>query len=122
VRRAARVDANHGLVRDRIRFVGRPCKDTSAYPEFCDLVALHLAGHPVLMEVKDGDKPPSARKLTPAQVSFHMEFPVVVVKNEVEGLIAIGYPADAAAQNVATWDAQYVQRELRRRARQKGKR
>jgi hypothetical protein len=45
-----------------------------------------------LLEVKDGDKPPSARKLTPAQVVWHGEWRghVAVVCNLAEALAAVG--------------------------------
>ena len=45
-----------------------------------------------LIEVKDGDKPPAERKLTPAQVEFHRTWPgpIAVVTNRDEALRAIG--------------------------------
>ena len=45
-----------------------------------------------MIEVKDGDKPPSARKLTPDQVTWHEAWrgQVCVVKSVEEALEAIG--------------------------------
>ena len=48
-------------------------------------------GKTILIEVKDSSKPPSARKLTPAQVRWHAEWtgqPVHVV-NSVEDALAV---------------------------------
>jgi hypothetical protein len=43
-----------------------------------------------LLEVKNEDKYPSQRKLTPAQVKFHAIWPVSVVNNIDEALEAVG--------------------------------
>lgn len=71
IRRAARVDANHGEIVAALRAVGVYVHDTSAvadgFPDLCCLAQ----GITTLVEVKDGRKPPSARKLTPDQVRFH---------------------------------------------------
>ena len=49
-------------------------------------------GQNFLLEIKDGDKPPSKRKLTPDQVTWHSEWrgQVAVVKNEGEALKVVG--------------------------------
>jgi hypothetical protein len=74
VSRRRKVDANQAeLVRD-LRQIG------------CSVALLHMVGGGVpdllvgiggrnyLVEVKDGSKAPSARKLTPAQVEFHRDW------------------------------------------------
>jgi hypothetical protein len=45
-----------------------------------------------LMEIKDGNKPPSARKLTSHQVKFHAEWKgwIYTVTNVEEALKAVG--------------------------------
>jgi len=70
-RRAARTDANHAAIRDGLRSIpGVTVADTSAAGNgFPDLVA-GFAGINTLLEVKDGDKPPSERRLTPQQEAF----------------------------------------------------
>lgn len=40
----------------------------------CDLI-VGYQGRTVLMEIKDGNKPPSARKLTDNEQKFHDEWP-----------------------------------------------
>lgn len=70
-RRAARVDDNHGDIRAAYRAVGAVVEDTSGVGDgFSDLVVSYR-DQVYLVEVKDGSKPPSARKLTPDQVKFH---------------------------------------------------
>lgn len=70
MRRAARVDANHAEIVKALRAIGAEVADMSgAGNGFSDLVCLYL-DKVLLVEVKDGQKPPSARKLTPAQVEF----------------------------------------------------
>lgn len=73
-RRAAKVDENQSELVKLIRKMGISVKITSgAHDGMTDLI-LGYGGITVLTEVKDGNKPPSARKLTPAQVEFHNEF------------------------------------------------
>jgi len=49
----------------------------------------------VLMEIKDGSKPASARKLTKAQEKFHAEWngPIYIVTSIDEAFDAIGVSA-----------------------------
>lgn len=70
-RRAARVDDNHREIRDAYRAVGAIVADTSgAGSGFPDMV-VSFCGEVYLVEVKDGEKPPSATKLTKDQIKFH---------------------------------------------------
>jgi hypothetical protein len=43
-----------------------------------------------MLEIKNGDKVPSRRKLTPHQVKFHKDWPVQVVNDIDEALKACG--------------------------------
>lgn len=70
MRRAARTDANHREIVDALRKVGASVADTSGVGGgFPDLV-VGVRGITFLLEVKDGSKPPSARKLTEDQAEF----------------------------------------------------
>lgn len=72
--RGRRTDANHASIRTALRQCGWLVADLSAAGKgFPDLVAIR-GGRTVFVEVKDGKKSPSARKLTPAQVELHEAF------------------------------------------------
>lgn len=79
MRRAAKVDGNHAAIVSALRQAGCGVLDLSAVGKGCPDLLVHPPTFPacrmaVLMEIKDGSKPPSARKLTPAQVKFHAEW------------------------------------------------
>lgn len=64
MRRAAKVDANHADIREALRKAGWHVEDTFKLGNgFPDLVAIKH-GRVEFIEVKDGRKSPSARKLT----------------------------------------------------------
>lgn len=70
MRRAARVDANHGKIVAAFRKAGASVFSGAALGQgFPDLI-VGYAGRTFLVEVKDGDKPLSARTLTPDQQEF----------------------------------------------------
>jgi hypothetical protein len=73
VRYAKRVDRNHGEVRDGLREDGYLVEDMSHIGHgVLDLAIQSPTGWPptLWLEVKDGQKPPSARKLTPDEELF----------------------------------------------------
>lgn len=73
MRRAARVDRPHAEFVRLFRSLGAVVFDTSRVGGgFSDLVVI-WRGEVMLVEVKDGAKAPSKRKLTKAQVDFHSE-------------------------------------------------
>lgn len=93
MRRKAKVDENQAEIVSALRLVG------------CSVLPLHAVGSGVpdllvtdknkdtfLMEIKDGAKPPSARKLTPDQVDFHASWRgrIVVVTSVREAMEAVG--------------------------------
>lgn len=71
MRRAARRDDNEKEIVIALRKAGAY---VSFLDEPCDLL-VGYQGKIVLIEVKDGNKPPSARKLTPNEQKFHDEWP-----------------------------------------------
>ena len=88
--RAAAVDRNQAAVVAALRKIGCKVYVCSSFGKgFPDL----LVGFPdrtlAYVEIKDGSKPPSARKLTPDQVKFHAEWygwPLFVVTSVDEAL------------------------------------
>ncbi|GAP66813.1 hypothetical protein MBSD_n2128 [Mizugakiibacter sediminis] len=73
MKRAARTDANHADVKNALRAIGCYVVDCAHVGAgFPDLVCA-WRGKWVFIEVKDGAKVPSARKLTPDQTIFHAE-------------------------------------------------
>lgn len=73
MRYAARVDDNQGEIVRALRRIGVYVIDCSHVGSgFPDLLCAYR-GRWTLVEIKDGDKPPSRRKLTSDQVIFHAE-------------------------------------------------
>lgn len=68
--RTKRRDANQKQIIRDLERAGVSVKDTSQLSEFLD-IACGRAGRNYLFEIKDPDKPPSARKLTPGEQKFH---------------------------------------------------
>ena len=92
MRRAAKVDANQREVVAALRGAGATVQLLHAVGEGCpDLLVGHL-GVNYLLEVKDGQKPPSAQKLTPQQEIWHRDWRGhrVVVNSPEAALAAIG--------------------------------
>lgn len=73
MRRAARRDANEQDIIKALRECGAYVKSINDEGTFDLLVSYR--GMTLLLEVKDGAKPPSARKLTDAEQKFHDEWP-----------------------------------------------
>ena len=88
----ARTDANQNEIVQALRDVGASVAITSALGKgFVDLVAGYR-GVNYLIEIKDGSKPPSARRLTPDEQEFFDTWrgAVFVANNVDEALEIIG--------------------------------
>lgn len=90
--RAAKVDANQSEIVAALRRVGATVQPLHTVGKGCPDLAVGWRGQTFLIEVKDGNKPPSARKLTDDQVEWHggWKGQVAVVKSVDEALAAIG--------------------------------
>lgn len=87
MRRASRRDVNERKIIDALKACGAYVKQINDEGAF-DLLVCYR-GHTLLLECKDGDKPPSARALTPAEQKFHDEWPganLHIVNSEHEAL------------------------------------
>jgi hypothetical protein len=98
--RAKKVDANQPEIVDTFRQLGAKVAITSSAGDgFPDLVVqyrypdMRYGLHTLLVEVKDGAKPPSKRKLTPDQVKFHAIFNCHIVETikDVYELLEVNY-------------------------------
>jgi hypothetical protein len=89
MRRAARRDDNEQSIIKAMRAEGAYVKQINDEGLF-DLLVSHR-GETLMIEVKDGAKPPSARRLTDAEQKFHDEWPGsdLYIVNSVEEAIAL---------------------------------
>lgn len=92
MRRAAKIDANQEQVVSALRTAGAVVQSLAAIGKGCPDLLVSFRGNLHLLEVKDGNKPPSARKLTPDQVTWHQTWGalVEVVNSPEQALRAIG--------------------------------
>lgn len=93
MRRAAKVDANHDQIVSALRTAGVLVLSMAALGKGAPDLLCGFHGRLVMLELKDGNKPPSARKLTPDQEEFHKAWasvPLYVVENPWDALKACG--------------------------------
>lgn len=88
-----KVDANQKVIVEQLRRLGCSVAITSSLGKgFPDFVVSRSGSCNFLIELKDGSKPPSQRKLTPDEQKFHAEWKgqVDVCNNLDEILKVIG--------------------------------
>jgi hypothetical protein len=71
MRRAAKVDRNQAEIVKAFRDCGMTVQVLSAVGKGCPDTLVGFRGINVLVEIKDGEKPPSEQKLTQDQVTWH---------------------------------------------------
>ncbi len=86
MRRAARIDANHRAIVDLFRSCGARVLSLAPMGHGCPDLLVNVDGKLALIEVKDGQRPPSKRRLTPDEEAFAQDWPVIVVKNDTDAL------------------------------------
>ncbi|PZX29451.1 hypothetical protein C7416_104456 [Cupriavidus phytorum] len=74
MRRAARVDANHSEIVKALRKIGATVTSTAGVGGGFPDLAVGWRGMTLLLEIKDGAKPPSARQLTDDERKWHAEW------------------------------------------------
>lgn len=91
MRRAAKVDANQAEIVAALRKIGASVQPLHAVGAGCPDLLVGWRGITTLLEVKDGKKPPSARKLTEDQVKWHAEWrgQVTVVETVEQAIEAV---------------------------------
>lgn len=87
MRRAARRDENHGSIKAAFQALDMSVLDIASTPCGFDLVVGYKT-QAILVEVKDGSKPPSARKLTENEERAHLNWkgPKAIVKSTEEAI------------------------------------
>jgi len=90
--RIARVDANQKAIVAALRKVGATVHSLASVGDGCPDLLVGFRGDNFLLEVKDGDKPPSRRRLRDKQKDWHEQWRgrVSVVENCADALAAIG--------------------------------
>lgn len=88
-----RTDSNQQEIIDDMRQVGITVIDISMVGNGCPDILAGYRYQTELMEIKDGNKVPSKRKLTPKEKSLHHKWrgrPIRTVKSSAEALIIFG--------------------------------
>jgi hypothetical protein len=89
MRRAARVDDNQPSIVKALRKMGATVELLHQVGSGCPDLLVGFRQRTILIELKDGDKAPSDRRLTPDQLKWHSEWrggPLAVVC-DVDGAI-----------------------------------
>jgi hypothetical protein len=89
MRRAAKIDANQPDIVQALRAIGAFVQDLSGVGGGCPDLLVAFRGQTILVEVKDGSKCASKRRLTPDQQVWHASWtggPLAIV-TDVEGAI-----------------------------------
>jgi Holliday junction resolvase len=93
MRRAAKVDANQQKIVEILRAAGATVQSLAAIGHGCPDLLVGWGGKTLLMEIKDGNKVPSAQKLNDDQIKWHgawMGGPLAVVDGPDAALRMLG--------------------------------
>ena len=74
LRTAAKIDANQVEIVKALREAGATVQSLAAIGKGCPDILVGVNGCTLLMEIKDGSKAPSARKLTDDQLTWHSKW------------------------------------------------
>jgi len=87
----SRSDANQAIIVEAFRKLGYVVHHThQSGSGFPDIIICSPSGHMELVEIKDGNKPPSQQKLTSDQVRFHNNWPrKIPVINSLEAVLKL---------------------------------
>lgn len=92
MRRAAKVDANQAEIVEILRWSGATVELLHQVGGGCPDLLVGFRGRNYLLEVKDGSRKPSERRLTEAEIYWHDNWrgQVAIVNSADEALEAIG--------------------------------
>lgn len=87
-RRSHRQDSNHGAIRSAFEGLGCSVADLSALGNGCPDILVGLGGLCIPVEIKDGSKFPSKRRLTDDETKWHAAWKggVKIVEN-LDGVV-----------------------------------
>lgn len=89
MRRAAKTDRNQAEIVRAFRQIGASVQILSAVGKGCPDALVGFRGKNLLVEIKDGEKPPSARRLTADQERWHGSWAgQVMVAESIEDAVA----------------------------------
>lgn len=92
MRRAAKVDANQSIVIGAFRRLGCTVQPLHMVGMGCPDALVGFKGRNYMVEIKDGEKVPSARKLTEPEAEWHRDWRghvcIVESLDDVERLVA----------------------------------
>jgi hypothetical protein len=86
------VDANHTAIVKAVTQCGARVLDLSRLGQGVPDLLIAYRGQLCLWELKDGDKPPSKRRLTPAEQAWHEHWqgaPVLIINSVDEAIDAL---------------------------------
>ncbi|NBT69102.1 MAG: hypothetical protein EBT78_15220 [Betaproteobacteria bacterium] len=91
--RAKKVDLNQMEIVATLRKIGATVQSLASVGNGCPDLLVGFNGINYLMEIKDGDKMPSAQKLTPDQVKWHIEWrgEVHIVRSIYDAFEVLGF-------------------------------
>jgi hypothetical protein len=91
MRKRGRIDANQEAIVTALRALGCSVQSLAACGSGVPDLLVGTRDRNCLLEVKDGTKPPAARKLTPAQEAWHKAWrgKVAIVTTPLEALQAV---------------------------------
>ena len=90
MRRAAKVDANQDELVSVIRAMGGTVQSLAAVGKGCPDLLVGWRNKNLLLEIKDGSRPPSERVLTPDQKRWHSDWKGrVYIVNTLDDLLLI---------------------------------
>ncbi len=100
MRRAARTDRNQSEIVEALRKLGASVQPLHSVHDGVPDLLVGYQGRNFLIEVKDGTKPASARKLTPCQIQWHEgwlgQSAIVTSTEEAIALLSEGTKNEAA--------------------------
>jgi hypothetical protein len=91
MRRASNLDSNHIRICQALRAIGASVQSLASMGGGVPDLLVGYHGRNILLEVKDGEKPPSARVLTRQEDDWHVSWAgqVSIVYNEEQAQLAV---------------------------------